>query len=176
MDGTPLAEAIEGARRFDAEYLASGHAVGLICFGSGASVLAEPSRSGIAKQLDAITCNGSTNMAAGVELAAGRLLGLQRRATPANVGPVCSPASGFLDLHGQCTMVIATDGYPDDAEAALAAAERAKRAGIRILVIGTTDCNAAFLGRLASSAKLAVVTPSGTLGKAIAHSARLLLE
>ncbi len=176
MDGAPLAEAIAGAKRFNAECLAAGQAVGLICFGSSASVLAEPSRSGIAKQLEAIGCNGSTNMAAGVELAAGSLLGLQRKGIPANVGPVGSPASGFVNLHGQCTMVIATDGYPDDAEAALAAAERAKRAGITILVIGTTECDAAFLGRLASSAKLAIVTPAGTLGMAIAHSTQLLVK
>lgn len=153
MAGAPLREAVEGAKRFNTDCLASGQMVGLIAFGTEAWVLAKPTRDGIARQLALLQCNGSTNMAAAIALAISNLAG-QR---------------------GNHTLVLATDGYADDAEATLQAATRAKTAGLRLLTIGTADSDTDFLNRMASSAELAVVTARGALGKAIAASARLLL-
>lgn len=152
--GTGIVEAAAGARKFNAESLAAGLSVGLILFESRAWVAAVPSRNGIAEQLESLSCGGSTNMAAAVELA----------------------TAGLKDYGGLRTIVIATDGCPDDRSATLNAAEKAKRDGIRILTIGTSGCDAGFLALLASSADFAVVTPTGALGKALASAAPLLLK
>lgn len=154
MKGAPLREAIEGARQFNTECLASRQQVGLVAFGSEARVLAQPSRDGIAQQLGQLHCAGSTNIAAAIQMAVAQLQG-QR---------------------GRHTLVLATDGHADDREAALHAATQAKAAGIRVLTIATVDSDTAFLNRMASAAEFALVTPPGALGKAIAVSARLLLN
>lgn len=155
MEGPYIAEALEGARKFDAECRASQQAIGLICFGSSAQKIAAPSRSGIAAFLKNIQCNGSTNMADALELA----------------------TTDLVSVYRQRTILIVTDGCPDDPEATLKAANRAKQAGIRILTIGTTGSDTNFLAKLASSEAFAVITSSGTLGKALSNTAgRLLLK
>ena len=127
MSGAPIAEAVEGARRFNAECTNSGQSVGLVCFSTAATLRAKPSRTGIIESLTNLKCSGSTNMAAALELA----------------------TADLLQAGGRRTMVIATDGQPDDPDATIAAAERAKQAGIRILTIGTVGSDSAFPARLA---------------------------
>ncbi len=154
MSGEPIREAIEGAQRFNAECVSSAQSVGLISFSTTATMMARPSRSGIAGELSAVKCSGSTNMAAALELA----------------------STDLLQINSRRTIVIATDGEPDDRDATLRAADRAKAAGIRILTIGTASSDTAFLARIASSADFAVAVSAGKLGKAIAASAQLLLR
>lgn len=154
MRGAPLAEAVDGAHRFNRECLLQGQWVGLVSFGSQAELLATCSPAGIAAWLAGLRVHGSTNMAAGITCALDHLDGAD----------------------ASCTLVIATDGYPDDADAAEAAATRARRRGVRILTVGTTDCDAGFLARIASAPRLVVVTAPGTLGRALAQSTQLLLE
>lgn len=154
MSGPPIVEALEGVRQFNAKSLATGQSVGLICFSSAAEVIASPSRSGVAERLGSIECNGSTNMAAAIVLA----------------------IRDFEKIRGRRTIVLVTDGCPDDSDATLKAAQQAKDMGIRMLTIGTKGSDTRFLARLASSDDFAVVTASGTLGKALAASTPLLLK
>ena len=153
MAGAPMAEALQGAQRFNAECVAGGQALGLVCFASEATLVAEPSRSGIAQALAVQRCGGTTHMAAALELA----------------------LHGLAGKPGRHTVVLATDGYPDDRAATLRAATRLKHAHVRVLTVGTTDSDTAFLAQLASAPQWAVVTSPGELGKALAASARLLL-
>lgn len=149
-----IVEALDGVRQFNAKSLATGQSVGLICFSSTAEVIASPSRSVVAERLGSIECNGSTNMAAAIVLA----------------------IYDFEKIRSRKTVVLVTDGCPDDPDATLKAAQQAKDMGIRILTIGTKGSDIRFLARLASSDDFAVVTASGTLGKALAASTPLLLK
>ncbi len=154
MSGDPVVEALEGARQFNAKCLVSSQVVGLICFSSEAKVIAPPSRSGIAERLESFECSGSTNMAAAIMLA----------------------IHDIEQVHGRRSIVLVTDGYPNDPDAALKAAQQAKNMGIRILTIGTTDSDANFLAKIASSDDFAVITENGALGKALAAATPLLLK
>lgn len=153
MVGAPMAEAVQGAQRFNAECVAGGQALGLIGFASQATLVAAPSRSGIGHALAGQYCGGTTDMAAALELA----------------------WQGLAGKPGRHKVVLATDGHPDDRAAALRAATRLKQAHVRVLTVGTTDSDTAFLAQLASTPQWAVVTRPGELGRALAASARLLL-
>jgi Mg-chelatase subunit ChlD len=80
----------------------------------------------------------------------------------------------FGRSQGLRAMVLVTDGYPDDAEAALSAAKDAKRRDITIIAIGTDDADRNFLKKLASASELATTVPDAELKVAIASAARLL--
>lgn len=147
-------EALEGVRQFNAKSLERGQSVGLICFSSMAEKIASSSRSGVAERLDSIECDGSTDMAAAIVLA----------------------IDDFEKIYGKRTIVLVTDGCPNDPDATLKAAQQAKKMGIRILTIGTKDSDTRFLAKLASSDDFAVVTACGTLGKALVASTPLLLK
>jgi Mg-chelatase subunit ChlD len=73
------------------------------------------------------------------------------------------------------TVVIITDGQPDDAEAALVAADNLKRRNIEIISIGTDDADEEFLKKLAGKAGKAIHVSRGNLRKAIGQ-AQLLLK
>jgi Mg-chelatase subunit ChlD len=154
MSGPSIVEALAGARKFDRDAVAGGQALGLIVFASEATLVAEPSRKGIAAHLEAVHCDGGTNMAAAISLATSHLEGVR----------------------GKRTMVIATDGHPSDPKAAIEAAHAAKRLGIRIITIGTSAADAEFLRKLASADNMTMSARPGELGKAIAHASRLLLK
>jgi len=149
-----IADALDGARTFNGDALSAGQSVGLIVFSTEATLVSKPSRTGIAAHLKSVACDGSTNMAAAITLAMSCLeRGARKR-----------------------TIVLATDGQPDDRQATLAAAEAAKRVGIRVITIGTKDADANFLRQIASSTEMSMSARSGELGKAIVHAARLLLK
>ena len=69
------------------------------------------------------------------------------------------------------SVVIVTDGQPDDEDAALAAADVLKRRNIELICIGTDDANTEFLAKLGK----AIHVQQGDLRKAIGQ-ARLLLK
>ncbi len=149
-----MREALDGARKFDVDSRLGGRRVGLILFASEARLLCEPSSVGISRHVRDVECGGSTNMADAISLATEQL---QR-------------------MSGSRTIVLATDGYPDDADATLREASRAKSAGISILTIGTNDADAAFLRSIASADELSLCTPASRMGNAITHAAHLLLK
>lgn len=154
MAGEKIVQARAGALRFAVDAAATSYAVGLIGFSSRASLLCEP-RDDVAQveqHLPRLEPGGTTNMARGIALAMENLAG----------------------RHGPLAMVVVTDGIPDDGAAALAAAEKAKKAGIDVITVGTHDADAAFLRKLASRSGLAVVVDDGQLGEGIATATRML--
>lgn len=152
MIGSCINQAIQGARKFNADALSSGHQVGLVTFATKAILLSPVSRAGIVEHLSSIECGGSTNMADAISVAFANLRGSR----------------------GLMTIVLVTDGFPDNADATLAAADAAKVAGVRIVTIGTENADLSFLKRLASSSSAAVATSTERLSHAMG-SATLLL-
>lgn len=154
MDKAKLRQARDGGTSFAEDAVSKGYRVGVIQFSSRARLCVEPTtnlaviREGL---LRAVLPLG-TNMAAAIELATEKLGRSQ----------------------GLRAMVLVTDGYPDDAEAALAAAAKAKRHDITIIAIGTDDADRNFLKKLASASHLATTVPDDELKVAIVDAARLL--
>jgi Mg-chelatase subunit ChlD len=91
-----------------------------------------------------------------------------------NIGAGLKLANKFADSFSPQSVVVVTDGQPDDAENALAAAENLKRRNIEIICIGTDDADQEFLEKLAGKGK-AIHVERGSLRKAIAQ-AQLLLK
>lgn len=154
MAGGKTAQARKGAIDFAEEALAKRYAVGLISFAFKAAHICEPRQdlSHVRRNVPRLEPNGSTNMAGGIELAAVKLRG--------KPGPLA--------------MVVITDGVPDDQNAALAAAENAKKSGIDVITVGTDDADRSFLQKLASRNDLVVVVKSEQLGKGITSAAGML--
>lgn len=154
MAGSKLVQAREGAINFAKDALRKKYSVGLISFNSSAQVMAEPSTQ-IERFMTATGClsdGGSTNMAAAI----------------------CLATSRFQHIRATRTIVLFTDGMPDDQTLALVEAEAAKNQGIDIIAIGTKDADKAFLGRLASRNDLVVSATSARIGEAIIKAAGLL--
>lgn len=134
-----------------------GFAVGLVQFGSMARLAlpVQPMSLALRSALSEIHADGGTDMAAGIDLAANTL-----------------PRGG-----GRRVMLVVSDGLPDSADAALAAASRAKAAGIEIWTIGTSDADRDLLDRIASRKAASAFVPVAELRVAISRTAdRLLLS
>jgi Mg-chelatase subunit ChlD len=155
MDESKLRQARDGGLSFAEEAVSKGYRVGVIQFSSWARLRVEPTtnlaalREGLLK----VGLQLTTNMAAAIKLATGQ----------------------FGRGQALRAMVLVTDGYPDDAAAALAAADQAKRRDITIIAIGTDDADRNFLKKLASASGLATTVPSVDLKVAIASAAQHLL-
>lgn len=154
MDEPKLRLAKEGSISFAEDAVRKGYQVGVIQFSTLARLRVEPttSRRVIEKGLSRVGLQMTTNMAAAIELA----------------------TNLFDRSKGHRAMVLVTDGYPDDAAAALAAADQAKRRGITIIAIGTDDADRNFLKELATAKELATTVPDKDLGATIARAAGLL--
>ena len=129
--------------------------VGLVRFSSAATIEVPVCRfdSTMVERVQGLQCGGSTNMAAGLKAAIetlGRAMGRK-------------------------VILLVTDGMPDDANAALAEGDRARRLGIEVWTIGTTDADNDFLRRIAWSPATSQVARAPDLARAINHSATLLL-
>jgi len=153
--GNRIRSAIEGARKLGLETIAAGYEVGLILFASEATFACAPTREGIERNLEDITCAGSTNLAAALSIA---LTNLSERHQSRRV------------------IVVTTDGYADDADTALSIAATAKAQGIEILVVGTEDADQGFLGKLASRSEGTIVVARTRIGAGLVEATRLLLR
>ena len=154
MSGDKLAQAKSGAVAFSEEARDKGYRVGVVQFDTRATHICEPQEevSLLRRYVEDLKVGGTTNMADGISLTAGRL----------------------ADRSRARVMVVVTDGRPNDEKAALAAADDAKRRGVDIITIGTDDADGALLARLASRSELSTMVSSGALGAGIASSARML--
>lgn len=154
MAGAKLVQAREGAINFAKDTLRKKYSVGLISFDSSAQMKADPSTQieRFITATESLSDCGSTNMAAGIRLATDR----------------------FQNIRATRTIVLFTDGMPDDQTLALVEAEAAKNQGIDIIAIGTEDADKAFLRRLASRDDLVVSATSARIGEAIIKAAGLL--
>jgi Mg-chelatase subunit ChlD len=128
--------------------------VGLIAFAStpGCYREARAGIAGFAECLDGLEASGSTDLAAALTLATKKI----------------------ARCPGNKVFCVVTDGVPDDADAALAAAGEAVRHGIEIMAIGTDDADRTFLDRLVTRRELADKVERRQLRQGIASMAGLL--
>lgn len=157
MAGSKLRDAVAGAQDFCAEATRSGYRAGIIVFSDQARLICEATddSSRATQQLSAVASGGSTNIADAILLGANVLLKNAR-----------AVRSGVL--------VLFTDGQPDNASAAIRAADDAKSRGIQIICRGTEDADREFLTRLASGSHLAQVGSTVQLRQLISGTVHLL--
>lgn len=157
MAGSKLAFLKQGAASFVRDALRRRYRVGIIQFSSMAVLAAEPTRDGeaLGRAIKRLTADGNTCFAPPLELG----------------------WKGLQHCDGLRSLCLVTDGessFSDDGKAALRLAAKMKRAGVRILTIGTEDANHRFLRKLASHATLATHVPPAQLATAITDCAKLL--
>lgn len=154
MEGEKLDAAGKGALAFASEATAKDYHVGLIAFAStpGCYREARAGIAGFAECLGGLEAAGSTDLAAALTLATEKI----------------------ARCPGDKVFCVVTDGIPDDADAALAAAKEATRHGIEIMAIGTDDADRAFLDRLVTRRELAAKVERRQLRQGIASMAGLL--
>jgi len=154
-DSDKLEQARRGATEFVTSALARGHKVGLIKFSSSASILCKPTTDAaqLREAVASLSIEGSTNMAEGVALARSTLSDNKRLMR---------------------TIVLVTDGMPDDHSATIREADAAKAQGIDLIAIGTDDADKGFLAQIASRNDLALPVPRAKLSSGIASAASLL--
>ena len=123
-------------------------------FESSAKHICEPQldSSRLRQYVEKLKLGGTTDMAAGIDLANEKL----------------------RQWAGSRAMVVVTDGLPNDCEAALSSAQRAKSSGVDIITIGTDDADRDLLSRLATKTELSVMVSRHNLGRGIASTAKML--
>jgi len=154
MRGEKLSSVKEGTKNFALNAKAKSYLIGLIKFSSEATLVAETQTDliNIYHKIDELDTNGTTNMADAIIMASEKL---ERQ-------------------NGARIMIIATDGMPNDEEAALKAATQAKKNEIEIIALGTDDADEKFLKQIASSSSFGVKVSRNLIGKAIATTAKML--
>jgi Mg-chelatase subunit ChlD len=153
--GEKIEQVRRGAEQNMRAALAMGYHLGVISFGSDAAQRLVPTRdmTALVEALRGLRQEGSTNMAAALRLALDCL----------------------VPMAGSKAIVLATDGAPDDRDAALEAGKRLANAGVRVITIGTQDADAEFLGAIATEADLAILVTSDDLKLGFQKAAALLL-
>jgi Mg-chelatase subunit ChlD len=154
MIGDKLEQVKQGILDFAADALKNEYRVGLIVFETEARFICEPVSDiqVLIPGVKALRAGGSTNMVDAIKMAHSKL----------------------QNLAGTRVIVVATDGMPDNAPAALKAAQLAKNDHIDFIAIGTDDANQAFLQKLATRKELAAQVSSDMFAKAIASASNLL--
>lgn len=130
MAGEKIIQAKQGALDFARTAVRKGYRVGLVDFGDAAHLICEPTRdvSVIAGGVEKISVTGSTNLTDALNMASGRL----------------------LRKKGSRTLLVATDGCPNDPASALEVAREMKKDKIEILAISTPDADQNFLSEFVS--------------------------
>lgn len=155
MAGNPLDQARRGFVDFARDAINSRYEVGLIAFGDNAEEVSRSTKDlpTLTRAAQNLAIKGTTNMAAGIELATTRLDSVRH----------------------ERVIFLVTDGAPKDHAATFKAAELAKRSGIDIMTLGTEGADHAFLKQIASREALAQRATVATLQIGMASSAKLLL-
>lgn len=154
MGGEKLEQARSGALQYARAAIHLRHSVGIISFATTAGLVSKASLS-----MDSIEAAAATIVSGGVT----------------NLHLALALALDLLsEQNSRSTMVVVTDGKPDDREAALREALRAKQAGVTIVTIGTDDADLGFLKELASRPETTMRTSVPQLSTTIASAARLL--
>lgn len=154
--GNKMEQAKKGAVGFADSAQKKGYSVGIIQFSWDAELMIGPQNNinSLQAEVDKMAANGSTNLTAAILLAINKL----------------------ADERKERLICIVTDGMPDDAMAALTAAEKAKREGIDIMTIGTDDADKNFLTKLATREELSVKVLRNELEDGIKSMAKMLPE
>jgi Mg-chelatase subunit ChlD len=156
MCGEPLEQARRGALDFAKAAQARGYSVGLVSFSSSAGVVHEPRRPGemLERSILSLVAGGSTNMVAALEQG---MMATPRLARPKS-------------------LVLVTDGHPDNPDATLRKAADAARSGFEILAIGTETADHSFLKRLVTRPGTDLRVSSSELSSGMRQIAALLPE
>jgi len=154
MDGSKLSQAKTGSIGFAESAFHKGYSVGIISFASQVHLVSEPlsdSRQ-LGDRVKKLMVEGSTNLAGALRFVAEKFT---------------SPVQGG-------TVVVVTDGMPDNKDAAVKAAQRLKSMGVNIITIGTDDADQQFLEQISSHKDLAVRVVNKRLASGIVTAAKLL--
>jgi len=153
-EGNKIEQAKKGAIGFAGEAQRKEYSVGLIQFASHAEHIFEPQNelTSLNASVERLSANGSTNMAAAIQMARNNL----------------------LDKAGEKVICIVTDGMPDDKEATLAEANEARTQGIEIMTIGTDGADKDFLEELATRKELSLKVLRDQLERGIVSMAKML--
>lgn len=156
MHGASLREAKAGALEFAKNAYRLGYEVGLVAFGSEARLILDTGRNmgDIARAVEKLKVDGTTNMPAALSLVRRKLLG---------PGKVENRAA-----------VVVTDGLPDDPWQTLREAAKLKDGNIRIITIGTDDADLSFLKKLSSHKDLANYVSSDRVSSALKTASKML--
>ena len=146
-------EVRRGALSFASEALPAS-AVGVIRFGSRVSVDIAPSRVGDDVRR---ACSSYRADLGGTTLA-----------------PALEAAEGLLGTHRARTIVVVSDGVPADSTQSIAVARAIRDRGVRIVAIGTTGADAAFLAAIAGDPARSTLVSRDRLAMAITDVTRLL--
>lgn len=130
MAGWPIEEAKRAALIFIENFSHPQGRIALITFPGGVRHTLETRREYLPAEVKKITAIGGTPMTEALEQAREKVLGVST---------------------AERVIVLLTDGQPDDPGSAAMAAEKAAGAGIRLITIGVTGADKAFLRRIASS-------------------------
>lgn len=151
MWGDNLLQVKNGAMEFTRSAIKKGYQVGVISFDSYALYVQKPvSDIDLLKSsINALEVGGTTNMHEALVMADEK----------------------FRDIRPKiATVVVATDGMPDDQRRALEQASKLKLCNVSIITIGTDDADLAFLSQIASDEDLADVVDSKDLAKSISEA------
>jgi Ca-activated chloride channel homolog len=154
MTGDKISQAKNGAVDFSRSATNRGYATGLAVFADRAAMICDPTvqNTSFEKKVAAVRVGivgGTTNLAAGLELAA-----------------------KFKNLSA---VVVVTDGQPDSPEDALRIAAILKQRGVEILCIGTDDADKDFLNGLATRKELALHVGAQSIRTSIGQASQLFL-
>ena len=154
MRGFKLAQAKAGSIHFAENAFRKGYAVGAISFSSDARMVSEPVQdvNQLRQPIARLEVGGSTNLT--------RALFFAREKLPV-------PVAGG-------TIVVATDGEPDNPASAVKMAQELRANGIDIICIGTDNADQHFLEQIASRKELAVHVRKEQLASAISDAAKQL--
>ena len=149
-----IVQAREGAMDFVKRALGESASVGVVTFDSHAKLLAEPSLDlpTISRAIAEARIAGSTNMADGITL-----------------------AERILGEHSPRTIVLVTDGRPDDRDKALEASESARIRDVNIYCIGVDGADQEFLRIIATTEEMAKKVSAKDLHAALFAAADTLL-
>jgi len=155
MKGKPLEFAKQGAVQFAGEAHGKGYRIGIISFGSQARLIAKPTGEleRLSESINSLCIDGSTNMADGLFKAHTQLKD---------------------PLHADTSVVLVTDGYPNDPDKAFDVARSLKNRKIHILTLGTEDADFEFLKLISTSDKLAHTISTEKLISGMTSMAKLL--
>lgn len=153
MAGEKLSQAKAGAIAFARDAVLKFYGVGLVTFSGQATlhVEAQQGRSIAPPNLESIKAEGSTNMAAAIQVAAEKLK------TKAGDKVIC----------------VVSDGEADR-ETTFRARDEAHAAGIEIMTLGVDGANTEFLNALATRKDLSVHVPTRQLAVGMQSMAKLL--
>lgn len=149
-----LEQAKSGAIQYAENACKKGYAVGVISFSGQARLVCKPVKNSmeLKKAINNLAIESSTNLTWGLHFAKENFQ---------------APVAGG-------TIVVVTDGMPDNVQTAVETANQLKRMRIKIFCIGTDDADQDFLEQISSKKKMAIHVEKENFASAIVAAAKQL--